>query len=451
MYEDHTVGVVVPAYDEKGFVDDVIETMPDFVDRIYAIDDRSTDGTWAEIREAAERVNVRADGVKPFTDGAETLGDEVEPVADGAPTLCDDGEPVADGDGRGLHRGSDRRGSTASASAEPSLGTEPPSDAASASDSEPRRVVPIRHEENQGVGAAIKTGYRRAYADGIDVVAVMAGDGQMDPDLLPAILDPVVSGRADYAKGNRLRSEDHTEAMSGWRLFGNALLTLLTKIASGYWKMMDPQNGYTAVSRRALDRIDLDAVFDDYGFANAMLVHCNVADLRVADVPTPAVYGDEESHIEYSTFVPQLSALLARGFGWRLQRKYLLRDFHPLAFLYGLGVLGTFGGVYATLRGLLSGERAEKQVDESKTGEKMVERNENVVETGRSMGTGPLTTLVGLVTTVLAMSFDLAENEHLHLQVEPAEVEQTGGEPADGEVSEQSATDETGGAEEGSR
>jgi glycosyltransferase involved in cell wall biosynthesis len=445
MYEDHTVGVVVPAYDEKGFVGDVIETMPDFVDRIYAIDDRSTDGTWAEIREAAERVNVRADGVKPFADGAETLGDEVEPVADGAPTLCDDGEPVADGDGRGLHRGSDRRGSTPSASAEPSLGTEAPSDAASASDSEPRRVVPIRHEENQGVGAAIKTGYRRAYADGIDVVAVMAGDGQMDPDLLPAILDPVVSGRADYAKGNRLRSEDHTEAMSGWRLFGNGLLTLLTKIASGYWKMMDPQNGYTAVSRRALDRIDLDAVFDDYGFANAMLVHCNVADLRVADVPTPAVYGDEESHIEYSTFVPQLSALLARGFGWRLQRKYLLRDFHPLAFLYGLGVLGTFGGVYATLRGLLSGERAEKQVDKSKTGEKMVERNENVVETGRSMGTGPLTTLVGLVTTVLAMSFDLAENEHLHLQVEPAEVESEAVEAV-----EQSAA-ETGDAEEGSR
>jgi glycosyltransferase involved in cell wall biosynthesis len=451
MYEDHTVGVVVPAYDEKGFVGDVIETMPDFVDRIYAIDDRSTDGTWAEIREAAERVNARADGLNSFADGAPTLRDEGEPVTDGAPTLRDEGEPVADGDGRGLRRETDRGSSTPSASAEPSLGTEPPSDAASASDSEPRRVVPIRHEENQGVGAAIKTGYRRAYADGIDVVAVMAGDGQMDPDLLPAILDPVVSGRADYAKGNRLRSEDHTEAMSGWRLFGNALLTLLTKIASGYWKMMDPQNGYTAVSRRALDRIDLDAVFDDYGFANAMLVHCNVADLRVADVPTPAVYGDEESHIEYSTFVPQLSALLARGFGWRLQRKYLLRDFHPLAFLYGLGVFGTFGGIYATLRGLLSSERAEKQVDESKTGEKMVERNENVVGTGRSMGTGPLTTLVGLVTTVLAMSFDLAENEHLHLQVEPAEVEQTGGEPADGEVSEQSATDETGGAEEGSR
>jgi hypothetical protein len=298
--------------------------------------------------------------------------------------------------------------------------------------------VPIRHAENRGVGAAIKTGYRRAYDDGIDVVAVMAGDGQMDPDLLPAILDPVVSGRADYAKGNRLLSEDHTEGMSGWRLFGNALLTLLTKISSGYWKMMDPQNGYTAISRRALDRIDLDAVFDDYGFANAMLVHCNVADLRVADVPTPARYGDEESHIRYSTFVPQLSALLARGFGWRLQRKYLLRDFHPLAFLYGLGVLGTLGGVFATAWGLFSGradeddeqapsdpnpEAPENKENDSEKNENTVERNMKGHRTGRSTGNGPLTALVGLVTTVLAMSFDLAENEHLHVRVDPKDVE----------------------------
>ena len=397
MYEEHTVGVVVPAYDEEGFVGEVIETMPDFVDRIYAVDDCSTDGTWQEIRTAAERVNQRSD------------------------------EAAADGSGS-VARGSGSARSEPSRGTESARATEFPASAGPASGYEPQRVVPIRHEENRGVGAAIKTGYRRAYEDGIDVVAVMAGDGQMDPDLLPAMLDPVVSGRADYAKGNRLLSGDYTEGMSGWRLFGNSLLTLLTKVSSGYWKMMDPQNGYTAISRRALDRIDLDAVFDDYGFANAMLVHCNVADLRVADVPTPAVYGDEESHNEYSTFVPQLSALLARGFGWRLQRKYLLRDFHPLAFLYGLGVLGTVGGLYATARGLLSGddvEVEERQEDESEANEDMVERNVNVVRTERSTGTGPLTVLVGLVTTVLAMSFDLTENEHLHVRVRPEDVEAT--------------------------
>ena len=436
MYEDYTVGVVVPAYNEEGFVGDVIETIPDFVDRIYPVDDCSTDGTWAEIREHAERVNERT--AEPGS------------VADGSEPITDGSEPVADGDGRRLYRdGTDA--ATAAARSEPSpesgrsksaSGTEPSPSTESTGSYEPQRVVPLRHEENRGVGATIKTGYRQAYDDGIDVVAVMAGDDQMDPDLLDAILDPVVSGRADYAKGNRLLSEDYTEGMSGWRLFGNSLLTLLTKISSGYWKMMDPQNGYTAISRRALDRIDLDAVFDDYGFANAMLVHCNVADLRVADVPTPARYGHEESHIRYSTFVPQLSALLARGFGWRLQRKYLLRDFHPLAFLYGLGVLGTLGGVYATARGWLSGteepatrnrpsgtadDAAERDSQSNtykfKEYENIVERNTNVSRTGRSTDFGPLTVLVGLVTTVLAMSFDLAENEHLHVRVRPEEVD----------------------------
>jgi glycosyltransferase involved in cell wall biosynthesis len=440
MYEDYTVGVVVPAYDEEGFVGEVIDTMPDFVDRIYAVDDCSTDGTWQEIRESAERVNERADEPESTDDGSGSALDGSGSV-DGGPGS------VADGNRRSTDRDETHR-STAAAHSEPSPGTEP------MPDYESQRVVPIRHEENRGVGAAIKTGYRRAYEDGIDVVAVMAGDGQMDPDLLSAILDPVVTGRADYSKGNRLLSEDYSEGMSGWRLFGNSLLTLLTKVSSGYWKMMDPQNGYTAISRRALDRIDLDAVFDDYGFANAMLVHCNVANLRVADVPTPAVYGDEESHIEYSTFVPQLSALLARGFGWRLQRKYLLRDFHPLAFLYGLGVLGTLGGIYATLRGRLSGggdetvERAANEIEDGPLASAdggvpagadadarqeqeyeydgngtMVETDTKVVEAGRSTGNGPLTVLVGLVTTVLAMSFDLAENEHLHVRVDPSEVE----------------------------
>ncbi|WP_458205190.1 glycosyltransferase family 2 protein [Haladaptatus sp. NG-SE-30] len=283
MYEGKTVAVVVPAYNEEGFVGRVIDTVPEFVDRVYAIDDCSTDGTWAEIRAHAERAT---------------------PVADGGAT----------------------------------------------SRAFEQRVVPIRHEENRGVGAAIKTGYCRAREDDIDVTAVMAGDGQMDPEKLSRIIQPVVDGRADYAKGNRLSAPEFRRGMSAWRSFGNWLLTFLTKVASGYWGMVDPQNGYTAISGRALSAIDIEAVYDDYGFANALLVRLNVHDMRVADVAMPAVYGDEQSTIRYSTFVPKLSALLLWGFLWRLKAKYIVRDFHPLTFLYGLGAVGTGAGLLSVLR-----------------------------------------------------------------------------------------------------
>ncbi|MFW6321261.1 MAG: glycosyltransferase family 2 protein, partial [Halohasta sp.] len=181
MYNEHTVAVVVPAYNESGFVGDVIETLPEFVDRVYAVDDQSTDDTWREITAAADAVNETT---------AETDG------------------------GAGFDQ----------------------------------RVVPIRHDENRGVGGAIKTGYLRAREDEIDVTAVMGGDGQMDPAYLERIIEPIVNGEAEYAKGNRLVNDtDHTE-MPRFRLVGNRILTLLTKIASGYWRVGDPQMGYTAIS-----------------------------------------------------------------------------------------------------------------------------------------------------------------------------------------------------------
>ncbi|USZ68098.1 glycosyltransferase family 2 protein [Halorussus salilacus] len=375
MYREKTVGVVVPAYNEEGFVGEVIDTIPAFVDRVYPVDDCSTDRTWAEIRAHADRLN---DSERPLNDSE---------------------RPVTDGHGRELRRADSGGGATDGGATDGSV-------VGDADDRPARRVVALRHEENRGVGAAIKTGYRRAREDGMDAVAVMAGDGQMDPDYLPRVLDPVVSGRADYAKGNRLLLKSYREEMSDWRLFGNALLTMLTKIASGYWKMMDPQNGYTAISHDALDALDLDSIFDDYGFANAMLVHLNVAEMRVADVPMPARYGDEDSDIRYSTFVPQLSALLARGFGWRLTTKYLVREFHPLAFLYGLGVLGTLAGLYGSVRDRVRGER----------------------------GCGPATALVGLLSGVLAMAFDRYENDDRYVRTDPEAGEASvGTDPEEGE------------------
>jgi glycosyltransferase involved in cell wall biosynthesis len=259
-----------------------------------------------------------------------------------------------------------------------------------------RRVVPIRHERNRGVGGAIRTGYRRAYADGIDVTAVMAGDGQMDPDRLPQLIDPIVDGSADYAKGNRLLRPADREAMSSWRCFGNSLLTRLTRTASGYWRTGDPQNGYTAISYAALSALDLSALHEDYGFLNDLLIRLNVRDVRIADVAMPAVYGEERSTIDYSQFVPELSALLLRGFLWRLKRKYVVRGVHPLVFAYALGALGVGSGVLGAVRSLLSAEPSASRA--------------------LRIGVAALTTLLGWASVLLAVTFDRWESEALELR-----------------------------------
>jgi glycosyltransferase involved in cell wall biosynthesis len=174
---------------------------------------------------------------------------------------------------------------------------------------------------NRGVGAAIVAGYKRALEDGMDIAVVMAGDNQMDKNHLPDLLEPVISGKADYSKGNRLSKYVHRKGMSNWRFFGNWLLTLLTKIASGYWHIGDPQNGYTAITAEALKNIDLDKVYPRYGYPNDMLVKLNVAGCRVVDVPMPARYGKEKSKIQYKTFITKVSPLLLRGMLWRIKQK----------------------------------------------------------------------------------------------------------------------------------
>jgi len=213
------------------------------------------------------------------------------------------------------------------------------------------RIVPIRHEQNRGVGAAIVTGYKRALEDGIDIAAVMAGDNQMDPAFLPHLLDPIIDGKCDYTMGNRLISPAYRKGMSKWRFFGNSVLTYLTKMASGYWQMMDPQNGYTAISGRALERIGLDGIYPRYGYCNDLLVKLNVWGFRVFNVPHPARYGRETSGIKYSTYIFRVSWLLFKDFLWRMKTKYVVLSFHPLVFYYALGfvitTLGILGGLYS--------------------------------------------------------------------------------------------------------
>ena len=202
------------------------------------------------------------------------------------------------------------------------------------------RVEVVTHERNSGVGAAIVTGYQRALAEGIDVTCVMAADNQMDPTDLEKIALPVVRGELDYSKANRLISGEAWRVIPRSRYLGNAVLSFLTKIASGYWHVADSQSGYTAASRDILAQLDLDRIYRGYGFPNDMLVHLNIWNARVRDYPSRPIYGvGERSGIRLRKVVPTISWLLVKGFFWRLREKYVIRDFHPLVFFYALGFL----------------------------------------------------------------------------------------------------------------
>jgi glycosyltransferase involved in cell wall biosynthesis len=208
------------------------------------------------------------------------------------------------------------------------------------------RVEVVRHERNAGVGAAIVTGYKHSLADRIDVTAVMAADNQMEPADLETLVRPVARGEVDYAKANRLLTGQAWRLIPRVRYLGNAVLSMLTKIASGYWHVADSQSGYTAIGLDVLEQLDLDRIYRGYGFPNDMLVHLNVWNARVRDFPSRPIYGvGERSGIRYSRVIPQISWLLAKGFFWRLGQKYVIRDFHPLVFFYALGFLMTLAGL----------------------------------------------------------------------------------------------------------
>jgi glycosyltransferase involved in cell wall biosynthesis len=208
------------------------------------------------------------------------------------------------------------------------------------------RVEVIEHERNHGVGASIATGYRRAIAERVDVTCVMAADGQMEPGDLASLVEPVARGEVDYAKANRLFTGQAWRLIPRHRYLGNAVLSLLTKIASGYWHVADSQSGYTAIRREMLELLDLERIYPRYGFPNDMLVRLNVWNARVRDVPSRPIYGiGERSGIRLYRVVPAITWLLLRRFFWRLGAKYVIRDFHPLVFFYVLGFLMTLVGL----------------------------------------------------------------------------------------------------------
>ena len=202
------------------------------------------------------------------------------------------------------------------------------------------RIELIEHDVNQGVGGAIISGYTRARDSEMDVTAVMAGDAQMDPNELVHIIEPVANGSADYCKGNRLFYGDAWNMIPHYRYLGNSFLSLLTKIASGYWHIADSQSGYTGISLIALKRINLAGIYKRYGMPNDLLIKLNQYDFRVRDIHIRPVYNvGEKSGIRLRQVIPKISWILFKGFWQRLFFKYVIKDFHPLIFFYFLAII----------------------------------------------------------------------------------------------------------------
>lgn len=221
------------------------------------------------------------------------------------------------------------------------------------------RVTVLKTPYNMGVGGATITGYRKALELKSDIIVKMDGDGQMSPDHLPLLLDALIEGGYDYAKGNRFLASDSLHQMPRHRLFGNVVLTFMTKLASGYWHVFDPQNGYTAIKATALRVIDLNAVHQRFFFENDMLCQLNYHNFRVKDVAIPARYGEEESDLNPFKISVTFPFLLFMRYLRRLYHKYILRDFSPIALFMIVGFIlfawGFVFGLYLWVKSNLTG------------------------------------------------------------------------------------------------
>lgn len=244
MYKNKRIGVVIRAHNEERFIFPVVNSIPLFVDRIYIVNDASTDGTLEKITDLSKGDN---------------------------------------------------------------------------------RIITVNHKIRRGAGYAAISGQKKALMDSNDIVVMIDGDGQMDSSFLTHFLDPLILGEADYVKGNRFSIKEHLREMPKGRLFGNFLLTYLTRIASGYWHIYDPQNGYTAISRETLKKLNLEKINEGFAYENDMLVKLNVVGARIKDIPHKAIYRGQHSKIRYSSFIFSTSWILFKDFFWRLRVKYLIK------------------------------------------------------------------------------------------------------------------------------
>jgi glycosyltransferase involved in cell wall biosynthesis len=222
------------------------------------------------------------------------------------------------------------------------------------------RVIAVKTPHNMGVGGATIFGYQKAVELGSQILVKMDGDGQMAPEYLESLLDALIEQGYDYAKGNRFLAGESLAFMPRHRLYGNIALTFMTKLASGYWNIFDPQNGYTAIKQEALTGLDLKAIHPRFFFENDMLVQLNFLSRRVKDVPIPARYGDEVSDLNPVKIGVTFPLLLLRRFFHRIYQKYVLRDFSPIALFLFLGLVlfgwGFMFGIYLWIEAMLTSQ-----------------------------------------------------------------------------------------------
>jgi glycosyltransferase involved in cell wall biosynthesis len=318
MLNNKTIAVVVPAYNEETQIRQVLETMPDFVDRIIVVNDYSKDDTASIVIEYIDKNSLTI---------ATTIRQHI-------PALSENKYNRADHILKERQQ-ADMKYFTASQIAN----AKPESD----------RVILINNLKNCGVGASIARGYKWCLDHNIDCTAVMAGDGQMDPAELESICLPVINEGVDYVKGNRLIHGSARLVIPKTRYIGNSILSILTKIASGYWHVSDTQTGYTAISLSALNAIKLHDIYKIYGMPNDMLVKLNIAFCTLKEVKIKPVYNiGESSKMSVTSVIPRITWLLFKSFFKRLWIKYLFRDFHPLFLLYHFSfILGLCSIPYA--------------------------------------------------------------------------------------------------------
>jgi dolichol-phosphate mannosyltransferase len=222
------------------------------------------------------------------------------------------------------------------------------------------RVRLLRHAANRGVGGAVKTGYAAALEAGCDVVVKMDADGQMDPAFLPELVRPLITGEAGYAKGNRLWSLAASREMPRRRLLGNLSLSMATKAVSGYWNVLDPTNGYTAVRADLLSRLDWRYLQEKYFFETSMLVELHLLRVPVRDVLMPARYTGAASNLKVAAAIPEFGTRLVRALIRRLALEYILLDIRPATVLAAVGfpmaLFGATFGAYHWYLGEVTGQ-----------------------------------------------------------------------------------------------
>ena len=301
MLNGKTVAVVIPCYNEETQIAMVLDSMPDFVDKIFVIDDKSKDKTSDVIKRYIDKSDAQIEARIDDIDEASRYSHAKKVVRQ---LEADEVSKYTKHEIVNLDHQKDR-------------------------------VVFIKHIDNGGVGAAIATGYYYAKIYQIDCTAVMAGDGQMDPEELESICSPVANEGIDYVKGNRLIHRSAWLVVPKVRYIGNSILSLLTKIASGYWNISDTQTGYTCISLEALRAIRIYNIYKSYGMPNDILVKLNIAYCTIREVKIKPVYNvGEQSKMKVLKVIPTVSYLLLKSFIKRLWIKYLFRDFHPLFLLY---------------------------------------------------------------------------------------------------------------------